>query len=214
MPERAVVFVDGNNWYHGLRDCRVRARGRLDYGKIAAKLVQARIWTGMRYYIGEVVQKGNPRLYAGQQRFLGRLRKTDERITVHFGRLEPHSVENPCAEELLKYLNTRRVRIDQRVFHDLLSMARRHRETEVFVEKAVDVMIAVDLVLMAERDEFDVAYLLSADGDYTPAVEAVQARDKKVFGVSAQYGHKLACCCNSFMHVPAGWFNDCYFWSV
>ena len=44
--------------------------------------------------------------------------------------------------------------------------------------------LAVDLVRMADRDEFDVAYLLAADGDYPPAVEAVMASGKKVFAAA------------------------------
>ena len=64
-----------------------------------------------------------------------------------------------------------------------MRLAEEHQNTTVMVEKAVDVMLAVDLVVMAERNEFDVAYLLSADGDYTPAVEHVRTLGKQVYGV-------------------------------
>lgn len=40
-------------------------------------------------------------------------------------------------------------------------------------EKGVDTKLAVDLVLMAQRDEFDVAVLVSGDTDFAPALEAV-----------------------------------------
>jgi uncharacterized LabA/DUF88 family protein len=46
-------------------------------------------------------------------------------------------------------------------------------------KKAVDVMLSVDLVLMGHRNEYDAAYLLSAYGDYTPAVEAVRIIGKR-----------------------------------
>jgi len=68
-----------------------------------------------------------------------------------------------------------------------LALANRHAKTQVMVEKAVDVMLAVDLVVMAERDEYDAAYILSADGDYTPAREQapgnteVQVRAEEAF---------------------------------
>jgi uncharacterized LabA/DUF88 family protein len=71
-------------------------------------------------------------------------------------------------------------------------------------------MIAVDMVVMAERDELDTAYLLSADGDFTPAVHAVRAHGKKVFAVSAGRGAQLAATVDSFIPVSAGWFADCY----
>ena len=77
------------------------------------------------------------------------------------------------------------------------------------VEKAVDVMGAVDMVVMAERDEFDAAYLLSADGDFTPAVEAVRLNNKKVYAVSVAVGAQLASVVNSYIRLKPDWFDDC-----
>jgi uncharacterized LabA/DUF88 family protein len=76
------------------------------------------------------------------------------------------------------------------------------------VEKAVDVQIAMDLVLMAERDEYDAAYLLSADGDLTPAVEFVRTKTKKVFVASASSGARLAAACDAFIPLRLEWFDD------
>ena len=50
-----------------------------------------------------------------------------------------------------------------------------------YVEKQADVWIAVDLVSMAYRDEYDVAYLLSADADYVSAVREVIGMSKRCF---------------------------------
>ncbi len=46
-------------------------------------------------------------------------------------------------------------------------------------EKGVDVALAVDLVTMAVRREFDVAVVFSADNDLLPAVEFVASMSKK-----------------------------------
>ena len=54
-----------------------------------------------------------------------------------------------------------------------------------YVEKKVDVAIAVDLVRMAYEDQYDVAYLLSADADYVTAVKEAQRVGKTVFGAKA-----------------------------
>ncbi len=78
-----------------------------------------------------------------------------------------------------------------------------------FVEKAVDVFLAVDMVVMAERDEYDTAYLLSADGDFTPAVNAVRAHGKKVLAASAASGAKLAASVDTFIRLKPEWFIDC-----
>lgn len=73
MTDRAILFIDGNNWYHSLKETRVPDLIHLDYEKISRKLVGPREWLGTRYYIGRVHQQGNPHLYAGQRRFLGKL---------------------------------------------------------------------------------------------------------------------------------------------
>lgn len=210
MADRAVLFVDGNNWYHSLSGLGVRDRSRLHYGKISEKLVGPREWLGTRYYIGKVQQAKNQRLYADQRRFLSGLQATDPRISIHLGRLERRTVKNEAALELRRYLSELAVRIDTDIFHDLMEMATRHTSSEVMVEKAVDVMLAVDLVSMAHRDEFDAAYLLSADGDFTPAVEAVRGLGKTVYAVSPSPGAQLGAVVRAFLRLDAEWFHDCY----
>ena len=210
MPNRAVLFVDGNNWYHGLKARGLTDLGRLNYAKISSKLTGAREWVGTRYYIGRVPQSGDTRLYAAQRHFLATLRATDSRISAHLGRLERRQVDDPAARELRSYLAGLRTRIDQGVFRDLMGIAQAHQGVTAMVEKAVDVMLAVDVVVMAERDEFDAAYLLSADGDFTPAVEAVRAHGKKVYVASPLPGAQLASVANAFIRLQADWFDDCY----
>ena len=210
---RSVLFIDGSNWYHALCEINVGNRFNLNYAKISSKLIgPARTWIETRYYIGRVQQTASgSRLYADQRRFLEQLRQTDERISIHLGRLEPRPADNRAAEELHRYLNNLERKIDRTVYHDLLALAQRHRTTEVIVEKAVDVQIAVDMVMMAQRDAYDAAYLLSADGDFTPAVAAVRSFGKKIYAASPLSGARLAAVVNSFIPLTRIWFNDCYF---
>lgn len=211
MAERATLFIDGNNWYHALRDIGMTQLGRLDYAKVSNKLVgPARTWLATRYYIGQVKQAEAPAQYADQRRFFAQLSAQDARISHHLGRLETRIVENAAAEELLHYLNALPVRIDVKVYRDLFALAHRHRRVPVKVEKAVDVRIAVDMVSLARRDEYDAAYLLSADGDLTPAVQEVRSLRKKVFIASAASGAQLAAVANAFIRVDASWLADCW----
>lgn len=48
------------------------------------------------------------------------------------------------------------------------------------VEKETDVNLAVDMVVGAYEDRFDVAMLVAGDTDYVRAIHAVQARGKPV----------------------------------
>ena len=209
MARRATLFVDGNNWYHGLRSLGTVQVGRLDYRRLSLKLVGPRRWIETRYYIGRVPQSGDVTLYTHQRRFLARL-EAEPRISTHLGRLERRAVADLVARDLRSYLANLKTRIDPRVFQELMNLAQRHRKNTVLVEKAVDVRLAVDLVVLAERDGFDDAYLLSADGDFTPAVDHVRSQGKRVYAVSASSGAKLAAAVNSFIRLPASWFADCY----
>ena len=66
MADRAIIFIDGNNWYHALCDVGVQDRARLDYKRISEKLLGPREWVETRYYIGQINQQQNPNLYAQQ----------------------------------------------------------------------------------------------------------------------------------------------------
>jgi uncharacterized LabA/DUF88 family protein len=209
-PERAVVFVDGNNWFHCLREAGVNDRFRLDYAKISTKIIGAREWTGTKYYIGRVKQTQDAQSYADQRRFIDRLEKTDRRITVHFGRIEPRIEENRAARELRQYIHGLSMKIDSRVFQGLLEVTKRHEQVLVYVEKAVDVSLAVDMVTMGASDEYDAAYLLSADGDFTGAAEYVRSRGKKVFAACPGHGAELAKVVDKFIYLKTDWFTDCY----
>jgi len=209
MSDRAILFVDGNNWYHALKRLGVPDLLCLDYAKISRKLVGPRDWVETRYYIGQLRQENDSKVYADQRRFLKRLTDTDSRISIHLGRLESRRAEDVTAKRLRKYLENPPVPIDPRVRLDLERIAGRQGRS-VFVEKAVDVMLAVDMVVLAERDGLDAAYLLSADGDFTPAVAAVCSKGKKVYAASPAFGSMLASAANAFIRMGRSWFDDCY----
>ena len=59
-------------------------------------------------------------------------------------------------------------------------LEKRKQDGEIyFVEKATDVNLALDLVLDAQADEYDESFLISNDGDFSGAVEAVRERFSK-----------------------------------
>ncbi|MEX2378969.1 MAG: NYN domain-containing protein [Dehalococcoidia bacterium] len=51
---------------------------------------------------------------------------------------------------------------------------------EAMVEKGVDVMLATDFVTKAFRDQYDTAIIVSGDGDFYPAIQAVKDAGKHV----------------------------------
>ncbi len=209
MPEvRGVVFIDGSNWFHGLVDIGIQKKLALDYAKISTKLLGPRKWIGTRYYIGRVTVTSPG--YADQRRLENFLLKIDGRISVHCGRVEPNIVENEAAREMLSFLHGLTMRIDSKIFRDLVAIAKKHEKTMVWKEKAVAVQLAVDMVVMATRDEYHAAYILSADGDFTGAVKYVRSLGKKVYAASPLRGAQLASAVDTFISLPVSWFDDCY----
>jgi uncharacterized LabA/DUF88 family protein len=93
----------------------------------------------------------------------------------------------------------------------LSAMAYGHRNVVTLKEKAVDVALAVDLFRLAAG--YEAACLLSGDGDFTPAVEAVCAMGKKVDAAAApvSFSSALSRVCSSFIRLERDWFGDCYF---
>lgn len=207
--ERAVVFVDGNNCYHALRDAKFSGLSRLNYAKVSTKIVGARDWIGTRFYIGQVKNEGNKKLYDEQRRYHAFLKACDSRVSIHLGRLESHPEINQLSYRLKRYLADLKIRLDPAVYRDLHDLANAYERTKITAEKAVDVALAVDVVMMAQRDEYDTAYLLSADGDFTPAVKAARDLGKKVFAASPQSGAELAAVVHAFIPLPTAWFDDC-----
>ena len=210
FPERAVVFIDGNNWYHSLRETGVASLRRLSYSRISQKLVGRRRWSETRYYIGALKQDWNPAAYAAQRAFLSLLPRDDPRITVHLGRLERRFHQNPLAAALLAALDDPRIQIPMPARDDLGALAESYRSVETLKEKAVDIMLARDFLEYAAGDRLDVAYLLSADGDFTPIIESARRRGKKVYVASPGYSSQLQRVATSFIRLDRHWFADCY----
>lgn len=209
MPaDRAVVFVDGNNLYRGLAEIGVTDRIHLNDAKISRKLIGPREWIGTLYYVGRVTE--NRRFMRGQQRFLDRLVRTDPRISAHLGRIVKRPAVNPLADEMLRYLANLRIPIAMTLYRHLVWLAQTYKKTPVFVEKEVDVMLAVDMVTMAARGEYEAAYLVSADGDFSHPVRFVGDTGRKVYATAPLPGAQLGKAVNSFIRVDKAWFADCY----
>ena len=178
--ERVVLFIDGSNFYHAARHIGI-ATGELDYRKLANKLIMNRQLAGIRYYVGQV--SGNLSRRSSQQKFLGRIES--QGVKVFKGRIERRMVrphDNPVIGKLKEVVATHQADLGGAILAELETLY--EMSFPQYTEKRVDVSIAVDMVTMAYGGQYDVAYLLSADGDFVPAVEAVKKLGKKVFAAS------------------------------
>ena len=206
QPARAILFIDGNNWFHGLKRVGVNSY-ELDYQKVAEKVLGDRTLRGIRFYIGKV--SSDMKGIRIQQKRLAMLR--EQGVDVILGRLEQIKKpmeESPAFKKISQILEQEAARIPDDIRSMLTDLG--EEKTTTYVEKQVDVRIAIDMVSMAYRDEYDVAYLLSADGDFVPAVREVQRLEKKVFALSATSGAQLAAAADTYIRIKADWFHGCY----
>lgn len=167
--EQVVIFIDGSNFYHGLRS-RI-GRTNIDFGKFSRKLAGERRLVRAYYYNSPVDQRAFPERYAAQQKFFSSLYQIPY-LTVKLGRLEPR------------------------------------RGT--WIEKGVDVKIAVDMITMAQRDLYDTCILVSGDGDFADAAEAVKSMGKHVEVAYTERNFQISKAADRFILLDEKYLADCF----
>jgi uncharacterized LabA/DUF88 family protein len=138
--QKVAIFIDGNNFYDGLKN--IIGNVNIDYRKFAKLLVGDKQLTGIYYYNSPVDQTTNPEGYRKQQGSFAYLQCVP-RLCLTLGRLEKRKVKLP--DELY-----------QRV-KDLIP----DQPITSYVEKGVDTSLAVDMVMLAYKNMYDVAILVS-----------------------------------------------------
>jgi len=73
----------------------------------------------------------------------------------------------------------------------------------VYQVKEDDIHLAVDMVKLAYQDAYDTAILVSSDGDFVPAINAVREIKKNVedVGFESKFSYHLKQVCDKFMKL-------------
>jgi uncharacterized LabA/DUF88 family protein len=137
--ERVVVFIDGSNLYHCLKE--EFGPTKFDFAKLVAYVVGSRHLVRVYYYNVVPHSSQSDELIRKQQSFYNALRQLSY-FELRLGRLEPRG--------------------------------------ETYVEKGVDVKLAVDMLKFAANAIYDTAILISGDADLSDAMQAVKDLGKHV----------------------------------
>ncbi len=164
--DRVAIFIDGSNFYHALKTAFGRASLKFDHlGLALTNRLPDRRLLRVHYYNAAYDQGTDPDAYRKQQKFFGALRRTPY-LTLCFGRLERRMMDwsGLGGDERAK----------------LEEILGRGLPDHTYSEKGVDVQLAVDMVKLAVANTYDVAIVISGDGDFAPAVEFVKLQGKHV----------------------------------
>ncbi len=164
---KAIVFIDGSNWYHKLKKLlavpqpggigSIRPPIDFDVRTFSTELVAPETLAEIRYYIGKIRRiRGDVKsetLYGNQQKLVRFLQK--QNVQLGLGHLIPYPDGS---------------------FH----------------EKGVDILLAVEMIRLALDGRYDVAYLVTSDTDLVPAVDECIRLGKEVIYVgSSMHGQSF-----------------------
>jgi len=197
--ERVTIFIDGSNFYHGLKanNCPTR----IDFYKLSKLLTgQQRSLIRTYYYNAAYNQSDDPPEYASQLSFLTKLRKTSY-LAVKLGRLEKR-ITKIDQEILRQELGDKLTKKFIKIFREKVTN---------YIEKGVDIAIASDMLKFAYSDSYDTAMLISGDGDFVSALEGVQNLGKHVENAYFNKGHSIYLreTCDRFISLTSNSIKKC-----
>ncbi|MBU0898432.1 MAG: NYN domain-containing protein [Nanoarchaeota archaeon] len=153
--ERIMIFIDGSNFYHGIKENIKGVKEKdIDFQKLGKLIAGKRKLIRIYYYNAPLDRTFNQEKYKKQQQFFDKLGKT------------------PNLKLILVRMQKRK--LDGKIY---------------YVVKGDDIHIATDMIVLASKNAYDTAVLVSGDGDFVPAIKAVQELGKQVENCYFKTGH-------------------------
>ena len=88
-------------------------------------------------------------------------------------------------------------------FTFILCRMQKNKSTNLYEAKEDDIHLAVDMVKLAYNDAYDSTILVSSDGDFVPAIQAVKEKGKNVenIGFENKFSYHLQQTCDRFIKL-------------
>lgn len=186
MVKKAIVFIDGNNLYHNLKQMKIKPKN-IDFQKLAEfitshfklKLKQ------VKYYNSVPTLRDGKELYYSHLKFIDALRKIPK-FSIKTRKLQVHSTKELLKEkstliESMDLCDSCKPIVKDNVLDSIGNVKKK--------EKRIDVMLAVDLVECAIKKEADYLIILSGDADSIPAMDLARKNNGEVVSVSLAKGY-------------------------
>ena len=132
-------------------------------------------------YLDKVLQNEYPQTKVDIGQLVERMRASDTLLRAYYYHCMPYRSDPPTTDEERRYASKRRFidalsyipRFQVRLGH-LNFQGLTDRGQPIFQQKRVDMMLGVDMALLAVKQRVDRIVLLTGDSDTIPAVEAVK----------------------------------------
>jgi len=78
-------------------------------------------------------------------------------------------------------------------------------------EKGIDVQLATDLIRFAYNNSYEIGIIISADGDYTPAIQLAKDMGKNIYNVyfAKRASYHLKRICDKFIPIEKNLIKNC-----
>lgn len=167
---RIIIFVDGSNFYHSIKDIfgDYQKILSLDFEKFIDFVKENRKLIKIYYYNPILDKEKNPSTFRKQQDLFKKLKS-------------------------IKDLELVLCRMQKRVVEGKVT----------YIVKEDDIHLAIDMMRLADNNEYDTAILISSDGDFTPVIKAIKNIGKRVenIGFNTRSSYHLKAECDKFTDI-------------
>jgi len=206
---RAIVFIDGNNFYHNTKILGLEPKF-IDFHKLSKLLTKQFNCNLVRsiYYNSVPSIKDGEQMYYNHQKFLSEIRALPN-FEAKTRKLQRHSNQEIIQEKerLISSLGTCKVcePLIKGFCSDCIGGIKKR-------EKGIDVMIAVDMLFLSlVKNECDCCILISGDADFIPVMQLISSNNKKVYtsSVIPGYSYELRSSFKYFILTKDILFKEC-----
>jgi len=187
MTKTAIVFIDGNNFYHNVKQMTIKP-SFVDFAKLSDFVCthfECKRKLSIYYNSVPSIKDGEP-LYYKHMSFLSKIEKLPK-FEVKTRKLQRHSTQ--------EVISQKKALIDSLDFCDkcgplIETMCSDCIGNVKKREKGIDVMIAVDMLdLCVIKNKCDFCILISGDADYIHALDLIKKSGKDVATTSVPPGY-------------------------
>jgi uncharacterized LabA/DUF88 family protein len=199
MKHKAILFIDGSNFYHSLKTQGCLPFDADGFSKLFGKLAELYEIEKVYFYDATKNIKRDPEGYAKQQGFHARLLKSHPKIFIKTRKLRYLAdISNRKIKESGKKAGITDSSIGKlRGFLMIMGLIKLTKE------KGIDVQLVVDAIEEARKDKKKLIIILSGDDDLVTAVNLIKSYKAEVINLHPYHGSstELRNACNKHILI-------------